>query len=130
MGNYTELIFGAKLKKNTPSNVVEVLKYMIGDTSEKPKDFPLPDGRCEWLLRGASYYFAINNPVSKIWFDEIDNCWRISSRSNIKNYDSEIETFLNWIKEFIESGSGERELYAIVIYEQDITPTCYYLYEN
>lgn len=130
MGNYTELIFGAKLKKNTPTNVVEALKYMIGEITEKPKDFPLPDGRCEWLFRGGSYYFAINNPVSKIWFDEVDNCWRISSRSNIKNYDSEIETFLNWIKEYVESGSGERELYAIVIYEQDITPTCYYLYEN
>lgn len=44
MGMYTELIFGADLKKDTPKNVIEALKYMIGDTEEKPNDFPLPDG--------------------------------------------------------------------------------------
>ena len=71
MGMYTELIFGADLKKDTPKNVIETLKYMIGDTEEKPNDFPLPDGRCEWLFRCASYYFGVNRPISKMWFDDI-----------------------------------------------------------
>lgn len=127
MGMYTELIFGAELKKDTPSQVIEALKYMIGETKEKPSDFPLPDGRCEWLFQGSSYYFAINNSVTKMWLDDIDKQWHISTRSNIKNYESEIETFLEWIKPYIDSGSGGRDLYAITIYQEQDTPTLYYL---
>lgn len=129
MGMYTELIFGAELKKDTPNQVIEALKYMIGETKEKPSDFPLPDGRCEWLFQGGSYYFAINNSVTKMWLHDIDKQWHISTRSNIKNYESEIETFLEWIKPYIDSGSGGRDLYAITIYEEQDTPTLYYLHD-
>ena len=129
MGMYTELIFGAELKKDTPNQVIEALKYMIGETKEKPSDFPLPDGRCEWLFQGGSYYFAINNSVTKMWLDDIDKQWHISTRSNIKNYESEIETFLDWIKPYIDGGSGGRDLYAITIYEEQDTPTLYYLHD-
>ena len=127
MGMYTELIFGAELKKDTPDNIIEALGYMLGETREKPKDFPLPDGRCEWLFCGSSYYFAINNPVNKMWRDHIDNCYHISTRSNIKNYEGEIETFLEWIKPYIESGSGNREMYAITTYEDSEEPIIHYL---
>jgi hypothetical protein len=128
MGMYTELILGAELKKDTPNQVIEALKYMIGETKEKPSDFPLPDGRCERLFQGGSYYFAINNSATKMWLDDIDEQWHISTRSNIKNYESEIETFLEWIKPYIDSGSGGRDLYAITIYEEQDTPSLYYLY--
>jgi len=130
MGMYTELIFGADLKKDTPKNVIEALKYMIGDTEEKPNDFPLPIGRCEWLFRGASYYFGVNRPVSKMWFDDISENWTLSTRSNIKNYGSEIETFLEWIKPHIDSGSGAKDMYAIVTYEEAEAPNIYYLHED
>jgi len=127
MGMFTELIFGAALKEGTSSQVIEALKYMIGETKDKPSDFPLPDGRCAWLLRCGSYSFAVNNSVSKMWLDNIDNQWHISTRSNIKNYENEIETFLEWIKPHIDSGSGNNDLYAIVMYEDEDTPKLYYL---
>ena len=126
MGMYTELIFGAELKKETPNEVIGALKYMLGEVKEKPNNFPLPDGRCEWLFQGGSYYFAINESVNKMWLDEIDNCWHISTRSNIKNYEDEIETFLEWIKPHIDSGSGDRDMYAITIYESG-EPVLYFL---
>lgn len=129
MGMYTELIFGASLKKDTPQTVINALKYMIGETEEKPSNFPLPDGRCESLFQYGSYYFAINEPVKKMWLDEIDKEWHISTRSNLKNYESEIETFLEWIKPYIESGSGNREMYAIVLYEEFDEPTIYYKHD-
>jgi hypothetical protein len=129
MGMYTELIFGAELKKDTPENVIEALKYMIGDTEEKPKDFPLPDGRCERLFRGSSYYFGVNSPVSKMWKDDICGNWVLSTRSNIKNYAGEIETFLGWIKPYIYDGSGYRDMYAIVTYEEAEEPNIYYLHD-
>ena len=130
MGMYTELIFGAGLKKDTPENVIEALKYMIGETEEKPKDFPLPDGRCERLFRCSSYYFGVNEPVIKMWKDDIGGNWVLSTRSNIKNYEGEIEAFLEWIKPYIDSGSGCRDMYAIVTYEEAEAPNIYYLHED
>ena len=130
MGMYTELIFGAELKKDTPKNVIEALKYIIGDTEEKPNDFPLPDGRCEWLFRCSSYYFGVTSAVSKMWKDDISESYVISTRSNIKNYKGEIEAFLEWIKPYIDNGSGYRDMYAIVTYEEAEVPNIYYLHED
>ena len=130
MGMYTELIFGAVLKKDTPSEVIETLKYMLGEIEEKPNNFPLHNGRCEWLFQGGSYYFAVNNSVNKMWLDDIDKRYHISTRSNIKNYANEIETFLEWIKPFIEGGSGNREMYAITMYEDSELPNIYYLHDD
>lgn len=127
MGMYTELIFGAKLKKETPEQVINALMFIIGDVKEKPKDFPFSDGRIEWMLCGSSYYFGISESVNKMWFDDITKSYHISSRCNIKNYENEIEDFLEWIKPWIDSGSGTREMYAIVIYEEDEEPQIYYL---
>ena len=127
MGMYTELIFGAELKKETPSSVIEALKYMLGDREDKPEDFPLSDGRCEWLFQGASYYFGISSPVNRFTFDSMCGTWQLSTRSNIKNYGGEIEEFLAWIKPHIESGSGIKDMYALAIYEESEEPTLYYL---
>lgn len=124
---YTELILGVKFKKNTPNDVIETLRYMVGDI-DKPKQLAFECDRNP--LRGSSYYFAISNSVSKIWLDFIDDCWRLSSRANIKNYENDIEKFLEWIKPYIDEGSGEREMYAIVIYEESSEPTIYYLYDE
>ena len=124
---YTELIFGATLKKDTPDKIINALNYMLGNVEVKPIDFPLSDGRCEWLFKGSSYHFAVNNPVNDMWKDGIDEQYHVSTRSNIKNYYGEIEEFLEWIKPYIEQGSGSREMYAIVIYEEQDIPTMYYL---
>lgn len=124
---YTELILGADLKKDTPPEVIETLKYILGEIEEKPTNFPLSEGRCEWLLRGASCSFGVSSPVSKLWFDEVIGYWIISSRSNIKNYGGEIEEFLEWLKPYISSGSGNRNFYAITIYEDSEIPQIYYL---
>jgi hypothetical protein len=127
MGMYTELIFGAQLNKDTPVEVIESLKYMIGEIKEKPNNFALPEGSFEWLFQGGSYYFAINESVNKMWLDNIDKCYHISTRSNIKNYGNEIEKFLEWIKPYIVGGSGNREMYAITMYEDSDLPNIYYL---
>jgi hypothetical protein len=126
MGMYTELIFGARLKKDTPNEVIETLRYLVGDI-EKPEKVAIDLWRNP--LNFGSYYFAVNSPVRKMWFDEIDEKWHISTRANIKNYESDIEKFLEWIKPFVAGGSGTRDMYAIVIYEESDEPTIYYLYE-
>jgi hypothetical protein len=130
MGMYTELILGAELRKDTPKEVIEALQFILGEKEIKPENFPLPEGRCDWLLQGCSSSFAIDKPVNKMWLGEWDNCWHISTRSNIKNYGGEIEEFLAWLKPYIDGGSGNRDMYAIVIYEDEPTPTMHYLHED
>jgi len=130
MGMYTELIFGAQLKEETPQEVVEALRYMIGDLDDKPERYPFTDPKFEWFLRCRSYYFGVNKAIGKIWFDTISKAWHISTRSNSKNYSSEIEAFLAWILPWIEQGSGDRDMSAIVIDEGFTTPIIYYLEEN
>ena len=123
---YTELIFGAELKKETPQKVIDALRYMTGEIDES-ENFPFPKGRCEWLFQGSSYYFGVSRDVKQMWFDEIINTWVISVRSNIKNYEGEIEIFLEWIKPWIDKGSGARDMYAITMYEEAHVPEIYYL---
>jgi len=128
MGMYTELIFGAELKRETPKEVIETLRYMIGDVEEKPKNFPFESFRNPLL--GGSFYFAVSTAVSKMWQEKVHGVWRISTRANIKNYDGEIEEFLKWITPWIDSGSGYNDMYAIVIYEESTEPTIYYLHND
>lgn len=127
MGMYTELIFGARLKKETPKDVIDTLLYMMGNTDEEPENLAFKTVSGRNPLRGSgSYYFGVVDFVGKMWYDKIGEAWIISSRCNLKNYEDEIDTFLKWIRPYIDSGSGEREMYAIVTYEQGL-PQIYYL---
>lgn len=131
MGMYTELIFGASIKKDAPKEVINTLHYLVNGKKlyeEVEIEKSVTDGR-NVLNGGGSYYFGVCDSVAKMWFDDIRSEWIVSSRTNIKNYGSEIQTFLEWIKPFIDSGSGDREMYAITIYEEQSEPTIYYLYD-
>jgi hypothetical protein len=99
---------------------------MIGEIKEPEK---LAFDRNRNPLNMGSYYFGVNRAVCKMWRDDITKCYHISTRANLKNYDGDIEAFLEWMKPFIDSGSGARDMYAIVIYEECEEPTIYYLYD-
>lgn len=132
MGMYTEIIFGAELKKSIPEDVVKVIQKMVdGDElGASAPDHPFFKSQRNWLLRsGGSYYFP-GTVEPKFWKDEISDQWYLHFRTNIKDYDSEIEKFLDWIKPYINSGVGTRDFYAIVTYEEDEEPTIYYLSSN
>ena len=78
------------------------------------------------MSSGGSYYFAgAMSPEFKN--DVVDKQWSLFARTNIKNYDNEIEKFIDWIKPYCEQGSGSNDMIAIVIYEEQETPTIYYL---
>ena len=124
MGMYTELIFGARLKKDTPEVIINTIKYLIGEEiSHENIDHNLPENIS--CLIGCSYYFGVTNAVNKFYKD--NDRWVLSSRSNHKNYNNEFESFLDWIKPHIDFGSGKRDIYAFLIYEADLEPKIYYL---
>lgn len=119
---YTEMIFGARFKKETPQEVIDTLKVLVGD-EDSDKELPVD----RYVLKGASYYFGISFSHAELRKDQVNGQYSLSSRNNIKNYHSEIQTFLEWIKPWIEQGSGDRDFYAIVTYEEANEPTIYYL---
>ncbi len=114
----TELIFGARLREDTPTEVIDTLKYMIGELEEKPKIAIEIDKN---VLCGANYFLGKNRSVCRLYYDKQRRTWALYSRAKANN--EHIEQFLEWIKPYICSGSGTRDMYAVVIPD----PTVYYL---
>lgn len=131
MGMYTEIIFGAELKKEAPESIINTIQYLVDgkDVSEleNAPDHDFFRSERTWLIRsGGSYYFP-GTVEPKFWHDDISQSWFLHFRTNIKNYDSEIEKFIDWIKPYIGDGVGGRRFFAIVTYEEQDEPTIYYL---
>ena len=112
MGYYTELKFKAKLKQDTPENVVNILKRVINEhdlghdkalfNSEdvfKP-EIDHPFFKCErWYMLFLSTNWDDEMQGGK--FYEENGRWVIDLHTEFKNYDSEIDHFFDWIKSFI-----------------------------
>lgn len=127
MGMYTELIFGCLLKKDTPEEIVTTLQELADC---KDSFIAEKNGFDCRVFVGSSYYFGVHHGNARVVFDKKTSQWFVSSRANLKNYGSEIQSFLDWIKPYIEQGTGEKDFYAIVTYEEDSEPTIYYLGEE
>ena len=131
MGMYTELILGCGFKKSIPQDLV----YTIATLAEEVEILNSLPKDCKMLfnsrnpLTGDCYSFV---PVStaKFWYDDIANCYYLASRSAIKNYDHEIQKFLELIKPYIDQGSGALDTYAYVHYEEAEQATIYSLHDE
>lgn len=129
MGMFTEFIFGCSLKKDTPQVCIDALDHVInGDdddvVSEEIQEF-IKEYSLYSLCRSASYYFGVSRAKSSMWHDHISEEWVVSIRSNMKNYDGEIERFIKYITPFVQSGSGPLNIFAYVQYETTEFPTMY-----
>ena len=128
MGMYTEFILGCAFSKNTPKALTDALDYVINDT-DAPEDPEvtklLEEYDMDYLFNSCSYYFGA--PCSgKFYFDELGDQYRISTRSNLKNYEDQIERFIEYITPYVDYGSGDgHDIFAYVHYEEDPFPTLY-----
>lgn len=106
MGMYTEINICFDLIKNVSKDVVDILYYLINGVSVPFTELPEYDFfKCDrWNMIACcdSYYFD-GSTNSKMIFDGISDTWKINIRANLKNYDNEIEKFLNWLKPYIET---------------------------
>ena len=127
MGMYTELILGCELKEETPKEIIEAIKDLLGNDQGKVEKAKNQIGLTRNPIVGASYYFGVSSSQSYFKVEPYANAYVLSTRSNIKNYSGDIETFLEWLEPHIESGSGFREIYAIVICEKSSEPVLYCL---
>lgn len=103
MGMYTELLLKCNVKRDLPQDVKEALHYLFNSES-KPET--LPDhpffSLHRWKLIGScgSYYHI---PWSASRYAE--NC--IFSRSDLKNYNGEIQMFASWLMPYLEEPEGK-----------------------
>jgi len=108
MGMYTEIHFNSKLKKDVPQNIIEILQYMV-DLKKEPENLPEHElfkcSRWSSLFVCDSYCFDADTH-STFRFDDISNTYCLCVRANLKNYDSEIEKFINWIMPYLDKYEG------------------------
>lgn len=131
MGMYTELIFGASLKKETPTHVINTLQNMVDSQLLRYSDDALPKEIVEFkdLFQCCSTSFGVMTPHSKLQYHIAIDTWELSVRCSVK-YTNKIDEFLAWIKPWISDGSGFPGFYAIVTYEEAEKPRIYYLKEK
>lgn len=104
MGMYTELHYNVQLRKDTPADVIETLRYMVGDYPGQEIDPPnhalFESSRWSHMLQQDSYYFDADTHSTMRW-DNIAQRWYLCVRCNLKNYGSEIEHFIDWLDPYV-----------------------------
>lgn len=105
MGMYTELNINVCLKDDVPKWVIDILKFQVGDIKDMPQitDHNLFNcHRWEWMLRMDSYYFDADTH-STLRFSDNARCWYLNVQCNLKNYDNEIDEFIDFIKPYVDT---------------------------
>ena len=113
MGMYTELVLAIEVKADTPESVLNDLR-----TSAKSGAI----GKFSFFHRD-SYYFRGDSAVT-FRYDDIGRAWYLTLRCNLKNYNSEIENFCEWLCNYVYMDGDEFAGYKR--YEEDPSPTLIY----
>lgn len=123
MGMYTELFLQVTLDRDTPDDVIWTLKYMTRQSQIKPVAYPFPEGRHDWMLRCSSFYL-FPHAFSEVLGPEFEGDRnRLFVRCDLKNYEGEIEAFLDWLAPYVEEDYHYQGHY---MYEEDSQPTRVY----
>jgi hypothetical protein len=131
MGMYTELVCAFELKQTAPKEMATILRAMtvgdvdyLEDLEEKhatPNHALFSTYRWKFMLRCDSYYFD-GDTSSTIRYDDIAKAPIVTIRCNLKNYDQEIEKFIDWVKPHIQGANGNYFI-GYSRYEEDDKPT-------
>lgn len=128
---YTEFIFASEIKKETPENIISILKNMTTGDIHYEDNIEIPDheffkcSRWKSLFRMDSYYFD-GETMSKLTYDNISKSYYLTVRSNLKNYDGEIDKFLNFISTYLPHKIEEDDLLGYSRYEESREPRLIY----
>lgn len=100
---YTELVLKCSIKNDTPEYILNILNYLFNG-GEEPDCLPDHEffscPRWHFIGRCSSYYHV---PFNSSRFEE----GYIFSRSDLKNYDDEIDKFIDWIQPYLEHYEGD-----------------------
>lgn len=125
MGMYTAISLGVRLNDNLFDETKDTLNYMSSGEKEgealhyaRTNTHPLfKTGRWQHMLMRNSEYFDYKTDF-KLTRDCLDHYY-LSGVCNLKDYDNEINLFLDWLNPFITT-SG---FIGWKMYEEDNAPT-------
>jgi hypothetical protein len=126
MGMYTEFHFNSELIESISNDTIQVLRYMlheIDSISEIPTHSLFDTDRWRFMLVTDSYYFDADTH-SSLRHDYLGG-WYLCIRCNLKNYCSEIEKFIDWIKPYLYKQPGD--FLGFYRYEETEEPTLIYM---
>jgi hypothetical protein len=119
MGMYTEIYVNADLKKSTPQEVIDVLSAMC-DKNHEAECLSGKPSRWAYLFNNGSYHLPLTE-CGKLTNDSIVGQYSLLAKGDIKNHDSDIEEFFDFIKPWCEG-----EFIGYYRYEEDREPTLVY----
>ena len=124
MGMYTEIYVNVDLKRDTPDEIIEVLKAMchMEDSDEKVLE-PYPH-RWQCLFSDMSYYTP-RTCCRSLTCDSTTKSWSLLGKGDIKNYGQEIQKFFEWIIPYVDGCPGDFIGYHR--YEKNQKPTLIFL---
>lgn len=127
MGMYTELNLGVALRPDTPDEILDLIHHMVCLYDECDPDIKIPDHplflspRWRYMLHSDSYSFEFH-AESSMKYDRIRNGYTLNIRCSFKNYDNEIENFLDFIQPYLD----EAGYMGYMRYEEYEDPTLIY----
>ena len=121
MGMYTEIYVNVDLKRDTPEEVMTILRTIVNPNGELPSGFPQ---RWEYLFNSGSYYTP-NTCCASLTYDRVSDQWSLLGKGDIKNYGWEIEQFFSFLKPYIDAEEGEFIGYNR--YEESNLPTLVFM---
>lgn len=129
MGAYTRLNLAFELKQHTPDTVLDVLRFMCYTHEEQPgNQMIIPDHplfitpRWTHMLQGDSYYFPAEAHSKLIHHTEAYvPFYELNVECNLKNYDGEIEKFVDWVMPYVDGHVGT--FLGFKMFESDDLPT-------
>ena len=103
MGMYTEFIIDVKLKDSTPKEVIDCIDCMMGNI----------DNSLFTYRRNP-----LNNYCGSETFEKSFEDLQLRAHGDIKNYWSDIERFVDFLKPYIETGLIDNGVFAKSLYEE------------
>lgn len=104
MGTYTELVLKCTIRDDIPEIVNEILTFLFCERLKRPCELPnhpfFKNKSWEAIGRSASYYHI---PIPSSFY----NGKYLFSRSDLKNYHDEIQSFLDWLKPYLSTPPGK-----------------------
>ena len=135
MGMYTEIFVRTGIKRGTPDDVKYILRYLTRDELFPPAQLPEhPLFETErWGALGSctSAYFPVMADSRLTLPGTHERDYSLLLHANLKNYDSEIEKFFDWIDPYSTAYPGEFIGYSL--YEDvdpETSPTIYFKKDN
>lgn len=129
---YTALHLGVEIVPTAPKEVIDALYLMVGTYEAVPTlpDHPLfQTPRWHHMLTCGSYYFDVQTHSELTW-DDTASTYFLTVNSNFKNYDCELDHFLDWLSPYIRAKRSGDYWVGYWWYEEDEEPSAIWYAEG